>query len=97
MTRRLAILKRGREGSIAITAGETIETVSLAVPAKKPFGAGDAFLGSLVVGMHRELPLRDALRLATAGAAYVVMRRGCAFAMPTQAELDQFMVEHSAN
>ena len=95
--RRLAILKRGREGSIAITAGETIETVSLAVPAKKPFGAGDAFLGSLVVGMHRELPLRDALRLATAGAAYVVMRRGCAFAMPTQAELDQFMVEHSAN
>jgi 5-dehydro-2-deoxygluconokinase len=95
--RRLVILKRGRAGSIAIMAGETIETASVPVQAKKPFGAGDAFLGSLVVGLHRGLQLREALRQATAGAAYVVVRRGCAFAMPTEAELDQFMAEHSAS
>jgi len=92
--RRLVILKGGRSGSVAIMAAGSIETKSLAVEAKKPFGAGDAFLGNLVVALHRQLPLAAALRRATAAAAYVVMRRGCAFAMPTEAELDRFMADH---
>jgi 5-dehydro-2-deoxygluconokinase len=95
--RRLVILKRGRSGSVAVTASGTIETRGLPVEAKKPFGAGDAFLGSLVVALHRQLQLDEALRRATAAAAYVVMRRGCAFAMPTDAELDQFLTNQPAN
>jgi 5-dehydro-2-deoxygluconokinase len=94
---RLVILKRARAGSVALTAAGAIETKSLGIEAKKPFGAGDAFLGNLVVALHRQRELDEALRWATAAAAYVVMRRGCAFAMPTAAELDQFMSDHPAN
>jgi 5-dehydro-2-deoxygluconokinase len=95
--RRLVILKRGREGSVAITADGAIETPSLKVDTKKPFGAGDAFLGGLGVALRRHLQLDEALRRATAAAAYVVMRRGCAFAMPTRSELDEFMAAHPAS
>jgi 5-dehydro-2-deoxygluconokinase len=95
--RRLVIVKRGRAGSLTMTAAGTIETKSLDIQAKKPFGAGDAFLGSLAAALHRQLELEEALRRAAAAAAYVVMRRGCAFAMPTAAELDEFMADHPAN
>lgn len=95
--RRLVVFKRGRAGSIAATCAETFATASLAVEAKKPFGAGDAFLGNLVVALHRGLPLRQAMRQATAAAGYVVARRGCAFAMPNAAELERFMADHPAS
>jgi 5-dehydro-2-deoxygluconokinase len=92
----LVIFKRGEAGSVAITADGTLETASVRVEAKKPFGAGDAFLGSLVVAVYRGMALGPALHRASAAAAYVVCRRGCAFAMPTAAELDQFISSHSS-
>jgi 5-dehydro-2-deoxygluconokinase len=88
------ILKRGNAGSITVTADETFETGIFAVDAKKPFGSGDAFLGCLIVGLCRGVPLEAAVRRATAGAAYVVSRRGCAFAMPTASELQSFILNH---
>jgi 5-dehydro-2-deoxygluconokinase len=94
---RFAIFKRGNAGSITITADRTFETGIFAVDAKKPFGAGDAFLGNLVGALLRGQPLELAVRRASAAAAYVVARRGCAFAMPTAAELDTFFLEHSMN
>jgi 5-dehydro-2-deoxygluconokinase len=91
------IFKRGNAGSVTITADGSFETGIFAVHAKKPFGSGDAFLGSLVVGLRRGLDLESAVRRATAAAAYVVARRGCAFAMPTAAELDAFILGHPSN
>ena len=91
------VLKRGNAGSVTITADRTFETEILEVAAKKPFGSGDAFLGTLVVGLRRGLALEPAVRRATAAAAYVVARRGCAFAMPTAAELDTFVLSHRSN
>jgi 5-dehydro-2-deoxygluconokinase len=94
--RRLAIVKHGRAGSVAVTAAASIDTPSVAVESVKPFGAGDAFLGNLVVALHRGLELEPALARATAAAAYVVARRGCAFAMPDAGELDRFMADYPA-
>lgn len=94
---RFVVFKRGDAGSVTITADGSFETGIFAVDAKKPFGSGDAFLGSLVVGLRRGLALKLAVRRATAAAAYVVARRGCAFAMPTAAELDAFIPGHSSN
>lgn len=90
------IFKRGAAGSITMTRESTFETGIFPVQAKKPFGAGDAFLGSLLVSLHRGLTLPSAVRRAAGAAAYVVARRGCAFAMPTSAELDRFVETHSS-
>jgi 5-dehydro-2-deoxygluconokinase len=94
---RFAIFKRGRAGSVTITAERSFETGVFAVDIQKPFGAGDAFLGNLVGALLRGEPLERAVLRASAAAAYVVARRGCAFAMPTAAELDAFFQEHSMN
>jgi 5-dehydro-2-deoxygluconokinase len=92
---RFAIFKCGGAGSITITADGKFKTGIFAVDAKKPFGAGDAFLGNLVGALLRDQLLETAVRRASAAAAYVVARRGCAFAMPNVAELESFYQEHS--
>ncbi|MFI4889144.1 MAG: 5-dehydro-2-deoxygluconokinase [Steroidobacterales bacterium] len=92
---RFAIFKKGIAGSVTITADRTFDSGIFAVDVKKPFGAGDAFLGSLVAALLRGMSLEGAVRRASAAAAYVVARRGCAFAMPTVDELDQFILSHS--
>lgn len=91
-----AVFKRGDAGSVTVTRDGSFETAIFAVDAKKPFGSGDAFLGTLVVGLRRGLSLEQAVRRATAAAAYVVARRGCAFAMPTPAQLDAFIRDRAS-
>jgi 5-dehydro-2-deoxygluconokinase len=88
---RFVILKKGNAGSMTFTTGHSFNTGIFAVDAKKPFGSGDAFLGTLVVALRAGIPLQAAVRRATAAAAYVVSRRGCAFAMPTASELESFI------
>jgi 5-dehydro-2-deoxygluconokinase len=92
---RFVIFKKGAAGSVTITAEKTFETGAFAVEAKKPFGAGDAFLGSLVAALLGRRELEEAVLRASASAALVVSRRGCADAMPTAAELDSFVQSHS--
>jgi 5-dehydro-2-deoxygluconokinase len=92
---RFAIFKQGSAGSITITPGHNFSTGVFAVAVKKPFGAGDAFLGTLVAALLRGAALELAVERASAAAAYVVSRRGCAFAMPTAAELDLFVKRHT--
>jgi 5-dehydro-2-deoxygluconokinase len=93
--RRFVILKKGGAGSVTTTAERTFETGAFHVEVKKPFGAGDAFLGNLVATLLAGSLLEPAVRRAAAAAAYVVARRGCAFAMPTAAELDSFVQSHA--
>jgi 5-dehydro-2-deoxygluconokinase len=90
----LVIFKMGSAGCLTMTQKRRFETAPFAVEAKKPFGSGDAFLGNLIVGLLRGLSLQAAVRRAAAAAAYVVARRGCAFAMPSFAELDAFMATY---
>jgi len=87
----LVIFKMGGAGCLTMTPAQQFETGPFAVEAKKPFGSGDAFLGNLIVGLVRGLTIESAVRRSAAAAAYVVARRGCAFAMPTSVELDAFM------
>jgi len=94
--RQLVIFKMGGAGCLTMTHEQQFETGPFAVEAKKPFGSGDAFLGNLIVGLLRGLPIESAVRRSAAAAAYVVARRGCAFAMPTSAELDAFMACYSS-
>jgi 5-dehydro-2-deoxygluconokinase len=90
----LVIFKMGGAGCLTMTQAQQFETGPFAVEAKKPFGSGDAFLGNLIVGLLRGLTIVSAVRRSAAAAAYVVARRGCAFAMPNAAQLDAFMASY---
>lgn len=90
-----AIFKRGGLGSTTITRDGVIEKGVFDVKVKKPFGAGDAFLGNLAAMLVGGAALEQAVERASAAAAYVVARRGCAFAMPDRAELDHFVQSHA--
>ncbi len=93
---RLVIVKRGASGSTAYTrGGEPVTCGVFPVTAAKPYGAGDAFAGSLMAAILEGMSLEDALRRGSAAAAIVVARRGCASAMPNRAELDSFLSRNS--
>ncbi len=54
-------------------------------------GAGDAFMSGLLRGWLNDESWEQACRYANACGALVVSRHGCAPAMPTRAELDDFL------
>lgn len=92
----LAVYKMGEQGAITITPEGEVKTGIYRTQALKPTGAGDSFMGGLVAGLADGLPVRDAVLQGSANAAMVVARVGCAPAMPTRAELDDFLRHHSA-
>lgn len=93
---RIVIYKMGEKGAITITAGGEINTGIYSVAALKPTGAGDAFMGGFVAGLVGGHSLEQSVLRGAASAAIVVARVGCAPAMPTTLELDEFMSLHSA-
>lgn len=55
-------------------------------------GAGDAFMSGFLSGWLKGMPLAECGRRGNAAGALVVSRHGCAPAMPTEVELEEFMV-----
>ena len=85
------ILKKGSQGSEAFTQRGSFERKAFSVPAKKPFGAGDAFAASLIHGILNDLPLGDAITNGSAAAALVVGEFGCAESMPDRKKIQAFL------
>ncbi len=90
----LVIYKMGEKGAITLTPDGEFATGIYPTAALKPTGAGDSFLASLIASLATGHPLRDAVLRGSAAAAMVVARVGCAPAMPTTAELDDFLTQH---
>lgn len=90
----LAVYKMGEKGAITLTPGGEFTTGVFPADVLKPTGAGDSFLGGLVAGLADGLDLREAVLQGSAAAAMVVARVGCAPAMPTRRELDDFRAQH---
>lgn len=91
---RIVVYKMGEKGAVTITRDGEFATGIYPTQALKPTGAGDSFLGALVAALAEDLPVRAAVLRGSAAAAMVVARIGCAPAMPTRAELDDFMSRH---
>ncbi len=89
------VYKMGEKGSITYQGVENFETPIFEVHALKPTGAGDSFLGAVVMGLAAGLDLVQAVQRGSAAAAIVVTRVGCAPAMPTELELNEFLVSHA--
>jgi 5-dehydro-2-deoxygluconokinase len=96
-TRATIVMKRGVAGCVVFegpipdcvdgglaVAGFPVEVLNL-------LGAGDAFLSGYLSGWIESLPAAHCGRRGNAAGALVVSRHGCTPAMPTRAELDEFM------
>lgn len=91
---RIVVYKMGEKGAVTITRDAEFATGIYPTQALKPTGAGDSFLGAFIAGLARGLPVPDAVLCGSAAAAIVVARVGCAPAMPSRAELDDFISAH---
>ena len=97
LTGALIVCKRGSEGCVAfdgviaddfsnglISEGFYVEVFNV-------LGAGDAFLSGFLSGWLKDKDIEECCRHANAAGAIVVSRHGCAPAIPTEIELQQFL------
>lgn len=91
----IAIYKMGEHGSVTLARDTEFTTGVFQTAALKPTGAGDAFMGGFLMGLASNLSLRDSVLRGSAAAAITVSRVGCAPAMSTKSELDQFLRENT--
>lgn len=85
------VYKMGERGSVTFCKGQRFTTPIYAVDVLKPFGAGDAFMGGLLARILAGDALENAVDFASAAAAMVVSRQGCAQAMPTTDDVKAFI------
>ncbi len=93
-TASIVVYKMGEKGAITITPDEEFQTGIYAVNALKPVGAGDSFMGGFIASLANGHALKDAVLRGSASASIVVTKVGCAPAMPTAIELDEFLQAH---
>jgi len=91
------VMKRGVEGCIvfegAIPASvrQGLAVAGFPVEVVNVLGAGDAFLSGYLSGWIEGQPAAHCARRGNAAGAIVVSRHGCTPAMPTRAELEEFL------
>ncbi|MEI2267441.1 bifunctional 5-dehydro-2-deoxygluconokinase/5-dehydro-2-deoxyphosphogluconate aldolase [Erwinia sp. CGal63] len=96
-TKATLVCKRGAlgcvvlEGDIPDSWEQTKLQSGVRVEVLNVLGAGDAFMSGLLRGWLNDESWEQACRYANACGALVVSRHGCAPAMPTKAELDDFL------
>lgn len=91
---RIVIYKMGAGGAVTFVGGEEIRTGIYPVNAIKPVGAGDSFMAGLLAALAAGFDLREAVLRGSACAAIVVSKPGCAPAMPTPGQLEEFLSAH---
>lgn len=88
---KIAIVKRGPDGTYVRTADHEFEVDPIRVDVVNGLGAGDAFGGALVAGLLDGEPVETVIDRANAAGAYVSARLACADAMPDRTQLAAFM------
>ncbi len=87
----LAVVKQGPRGVLAATPAAVVEVPPIPVKVVNGLGAGDGFGGALCHGLLAGWPLERTIRFANAAGAIVATRLECSSAMPTSAEVEQFL------
>jgi 5-dehydro-2-deoxygluconokinase len=87
----LAVVKQGPEGVYARTRNTEVEVPPIQVEVVNGIGAGDGFGGALCHGLLAGWPLDRVIRFANAAGAIVTTRLECSSAMPTTAEVENFL------
>ena len=91
------VLKRGKAGVTIFEPGQPpLDIPGFPVEIINTVGAGDAFASGLITSRHHGKGWFDSGRFANACGALVVTRHGCAEALPTFDEVEQFMANYQA-
>ena len=85
------VLKRGELGVLLYEVGTIYPVDGFPVEILNTVGAGDAFASGLIYGWVQEWDWQKSARFANACGAIVVTRHGCARAMPTRIEVNEFI------
>jgi 5-dehydro-2-deoxygluconokinase len=93
-TASIVVYKMGEAGAITITPDTEFRSGIYPVSALKPTGAGDGFMGGFIASLAAGYDLQEAVSRGSACASIVVSRVGCAPAMPTLDELEDFLSAH---
>ncbi len=93
-TAKIVIYKMGEHGAITFANGTKTKSNIFPVTPMKPTGAGDSFMAAFMSSLAKGRDVNDAVKRGSASAAIVVTRVGCAPAMPTEIELNQFIAEN---
>ncbi|MGQ0467300.1 MAG: 5-dehydro-2-deoxygluconokinase [Sporichthyaceae bacterium] len=87
----LAVVKMGPDGVFALDSSGGVHCPPVPVDVVNGLGAGDAFGGALCHGLLAGWDLPRLLSFANAAGAIVASRLACAEAMPTTAEVEEFL------
>ena len=87
---RRIIVTMGSEGALLVTKDRTVHVPAIPVPVEDTTGAGDAFIGAFAFYEARGSSPEEALRMATAYAAFSVTRAGTQTSFATASEFDVF-------
>ncbi|MDY6085462.1 MAG: carbohydrate kinase [Peptoniphilaceae bacterium] len=100
----LLTVTNGNEDALAITRHAHVRVPAFAVPAVDTTGCGDAFGGTMLASVldapkplatWNEADLRNAVRRGNAAGAITATRQGAMPALPTDAEIQTFLVERA--
>lgn len=72
----IVVVSMGAAGALLVTAKDCKRIRAPAVPVKSKVGAGDSMIAGTVLGLARDMPLRDAVRLGIAAGSATVMMPG---------------------
>jgi len=85
------VIKRGAAGCTILSPGASLDVPGFPVEVLNTLGAGDAFLAGLLSGHLAGADWQRAALIGNACGALVVSRHGCAPALPSQVEIEDFL------
>ncbi|MCY4146936.1 MAG: 5-dehydro-2-deoxygluconokinase [Chloroflexi bacterium] len=88
------IVKRGADGVSIVQQRARMDAPGFPVPVVNTVGAGDGFASGLICGWARGWGWQRAARFGNACGALVVSRQGCARALPTLLEVEEFLARY---
>jgi sugar/nucleoside kinase (ribokinase family) len=86
----------GDIGCVVHESGKRTAVPGFRVEAVDTSGAGDCFAAACTLALRRGLPILEAARYANAAASLSTRVLGCRPGVPTESELDTFVVAHAA-
>ena len=89
---KIVVIKHGKDGSIAYTK-DGMSHRAKTFPAKvvKTFGAGDSYAAGFLYGIMQGWTLEKSMEYGSAAACIVISSHSCSDAMPTSAQVDDYI------
>jgi 5-dehydro-2-deoxygluconokinase len=89
---KIVIIKHGKDGSVAYTKdGSSHRAKTFPAKVVKTFGAGDSYAAGFLYGLMQGWTLEKSMSYGSAAASIVISSHSCSDAMPTAAQVDEYI------